>query len=44
MKAFFDTFGFLHVPGFASRQDCDAMLDEMRRIIDGWTPGETVSG
>ena len=37
-RAFFDAHGFLHVRGFCTPAECEAMLRRMAELADGWDP------
>ncbi|CAD7929249.1 unnamed protein product [Amoebophrya sp. A25] len=39
-RAFFDHFGFLHLKGFCTEAECDAMLARMGQLVDSWDPSE----
>ena len=38
LKIFFDEYGFLHIPNFASRSETQGMLDAMKELVEGWNP------
>jgi len=40
LKTSFDKNGFLHVKSFVSERERLEMLDRMRELVKGWTPGE----
>jgi phytanoyl-CoA hydroxylase len=39
-KDFFDTNGYLVVPGFASVAECDGMMARMGSLLDAWDPSQ----
>lgn len=38
LKIFFDEYGFLHLPNFASRSETQGMLDAMLDLVEDWVP------
>lgn len=43
LKEFFDCNGFLHIPSFCSKEECDKMMNRMAELIASWDPDKTMS-
>merc|ERR1719161_1377625 len=39
----FQSDGFLHIPGFCTKEECDKMMNQMNKLLASWDPEKTMS-